>query len=31
MIIATENYQHALDEWNGVLNVPCSFEVNQPL
>lgn len=27
MIIATEGYQHLRDEWNGVLNVPCAFEV----
>jgi len=26
MIVATENYQHARDEWNGILNVPCIFE-----
>jgi lipopolysaccharide transport system ATP-binding protein len=27
MIIATEIHQHPRDEWNGVLNVPCTFEV----
>jgi ABC-type polysaccharide/polyol phosphate transport system ATPase subunit len=27
MIIATESYQHLRDEWNGVLNVPCSFGI----
>jgi ABC-type polysaccharide/polyol phosphate transport system ATPase subunit len=27
MIIAAESYQHLRDEWNGVLNVPCVFEV----
>jgi lipopolysaccharide transport system ATP-binding protein len=27
MIVATEIHQHARDEWNGVLNVPCKFEV----
>lgn len=27
LIIATENYQHSRDEWNGVLNVPCTLEV----
>ena len=27
MIVATESYQHARDEWNGILNVPCEFEV----
>jgi homopolymeric O-antigen transport system ATP-binding protein len=28
MIISTENFQHALDEWNGILNVPVKFEVS---
>jgi len=23
MIVTTENFQHARDEWNGVLNLPC--------
>ncbi len=27
MIIATEGHQHLRDEWNGVLNVPCSFGI----
>jgi homopolymeric O-antigen transport system ATP-binding protein len=27
MIVATENYQHAQDEWNGVLNLPVQFRV----
>ena len=27
MIVATENYQHARDEWNGFLNVPASLTV----
>jgi lipopolysaccharide transport system ATP-binding protein len=27
MIIATEVHQHPQDEWSGVLNVPCQFEV----
>ena len=27
MIIATEGHQHPQDEWNGILNVPCHFEV----
>jgi lipopolysaccharide transport system ATP-binding protein len=26
MIVATENMQHARDEWNGVLNIPTQFE-----
>jgi len=25
MIVATENHQHPLDEWNGVLNMPSEF------
>jgi ABC-type polysaccharide/polyol phosphate transport system ATPase subunit len=29
MIIATEDYQHPQDEWNGVLNVPCQFDVRR--
>ena len=27
MIIATEVHQHPLDQWNGVLNVPCRFVI----
>jgi hypothetical protein len=27
-IIAAEAFQHPLDEWNGVLNVPCGFTVS---
>ena len=27
MIVATENYQHHRDEWNGILNVPVQFEI----
>jgi ABC-type polysaccharide/polyol phosphate transport system ATPase subunit len=27
MIVATEVHQHARDEWNGILNVPCKFSV----
>src|SRR5229473_1270812 len=27
MIIATEEYQHQSDEWNGMLNVPAEFEI----
>jgi hypothetical protein len=27
MIVATEIHQHSRDEWNGVLNIPCKFEV----
>ena len=29
MIIATEVHQHPRDEWNGVLNVPCSFALQK--
>ncbi len=29
MIIGTEVHQHARDDWNGVLNVPCRFVVKQ--
>jgi lipopolysaccharide transport system ATP-binding protein len=27
MIVATETHQHTRDEWNGVLNMPCDFEI----
>jgi ABC-type polysaccharide/polyol phosphate transport system ATPase subunit len=27
MIIATEGHQHLRDEWNGILNVPCTFGI----
>jgi len=27
MAIATEIHQHLRDEWNGILNVPCVFEI----
>ena len=27
MLIATENYQHSRDEWNGYLNLPSSFSI----
>jgi lipopolysaccharide transport system ATP-binding protein len=30
LIVATENYQHPLDEWNGVLNIPCQFSIREP-
>jgi lipopolysaccharide transport system ATP-binding protein len=29
MIIATESHQHRLDEWNGVLNVPCELVIGR--
>jgi lipopolysaccharide transport system ATP-binding protein len=28
MNIATENYQHYMDEWNGVLNMPSKFAID---
>jgi lipopolysaccharide transport system ATP-binding protein len=28
MIVATENYQHHRDEWNGILNLPSQFEID---
>jgi hypothetical protein len=27
MIVSTESYQHPLDEWSGVLNMPCELSV----
>ena len=27
MIVATENHQHADDQWNGILNMPARFEI----
>jgi len=29
MVIAAENFQHARDEWNGILNLPCRLDVAQ--
>ena len=29
MIIATQVHQHARDEWNGVLNIPCHFIIHE--
>jgi len=29
MLVATENFQHPLDEWNGVMNLPCNFSVQR--
>jgi len=29
MQIATPNWQHARDEWNGILNVPSSFSISR--
>jgi lipopolysaccharide transport system ATP-binding protein len=30
MVVATENYQHHRDEWNGILNIPTRFEIGEP-
>ena len=27
MLVATENYQHSRDEWNGVMNIPCQYSI----
>src|SRR5205807_1277077 len=27
MVIATQNHQHYLDQWNGILNMPCSLSI----
>jgi lipopolysaccharide transport system ATP-binding protein len=27
MIVATESHQHPLDDWSGLLNLPCAFSV----
>jgi hypothetical protein len=27
MVIATEVHQHPQDEWNGILNIPCEFDI----
>jgi hypothetical protein len=29
MQIATEQHQHHLDEWNGVLNIPSEFKQSE--
>lgn len=29
MVVATPSFQHALDEWNGVLNLPCEVAIRQ--
>ena len=29
MNIATQVFQHPRDEWNGILNVPCDFAINE--
>jgi lipopolysaccharide transport system ATP-binding protein len=29
MLVATENYQHTSDEWNGVFNLPCQFALSK--
>jgi ABC-type polysaccharide/polyol phosphate transport system ATPase subunit len=30
MIVATEIHQHRSDEWNGILNIPSTFAVQEP-
>jgi hypothetical protein len=27
MVVATDSYQHRLDQWSGILNLPVHFEV----
>jgi hypothetical protein len=29
MLVATENFQHTRDEWNGVMNLPCNFSLRR--
>jgi len=29
MMVVTENFQHARDEWNGTLNVPCKYSIQR--
>src|SRR5271156_3784701 len=29
MVVGTEVHQHPRDEWNGVLNMPCEFEISE--
>ena len=29
MLVATENFQHARDEWNGVFNIPCECSIQR--
>jgi len=29
MLVATENFQHTRDEWNGVMNLPCDFSLQR--
>jgi lipopolysaccharide transport system ATP-binding protein len=29
MIISAENHQHSDDKWNGVINIPCQFAIEQ--
>jgi len=30
MIVATEVHQHRSDEWNGILNIPSRFAIQEP-
>jgi len=29
LIVATENYQHRWDQWNGILNIPTQFAISE--
>jgi hypothetical protein len=29
MIIAAENHQHPMDQWSGILNIPCEFALHE--
>ncbi|MGH9703391.1 MAG: hypothetical protein ACRD4K_08445, partial [Candidatus Acidiferrales bacterium] len=29
LIVASENHQHPLDQWNGILNIPSRFEIHE--
>jgi len=29
MLVATENFQHSRDEWNGVMNIPCEYSIQR--
>ena len=29
LIVASENHQHPLDKWNGILNMPSTMEIHE--
>jgi lipopolysaccharide transport system ATP-binding protein len=29
LLVATENFQHSRDEWNGVMNIPCEYSIQR--